>query len=185
MQLLYKLFLLFLLLGRVSLTYAVDTAPIKPTEETPSPAVLEPPIHSQYTNQRVTVKDQKQVILNGFFLTHSGITTQEGRKAFKAEGDGLRVNQPGLYRVSFFQTAYNISNLETKFVIYLDRVSSTSYSRLRTQEMNLHREGKDIQLTQIVRLNAGEKLRLTLHLYQGEVTLLNGINISGFTVEKL
>jgi hypothetical protein len=145
----------------------------------------EPPIYGQYTSERVKILTGQTVVLNAFFLMHPGITTIEGEKLFTPEADGLRVNQPGLYRISFFQKIHTL-NAESQIILNLHRMTSGSYSQLRTQEINLgNREGTDIQFTQIARLNAGDKLKVTLVGYKGEATLLNGYDVSGFTVEAI
>lgn len=151
----------------------------------PERILQEPPIYVQYTNEKVTIFKGQTIVLNPFFVTHPGSTTIEGQKRFTAEADGLRVNQPGLYRISFFQTIGTL-NTESQIYVNLDRMHSDSYSRLRTQIINLDKSDiKDIQFTQIARLNADDKFKVTLVRYKGEATLLKGVNFSGLTVEAI
>lgn len=182
----YKLIFCLFAVGTMGFSYASEKEAFVEADQDweASTLSIEPPIYAQFTNEKVQIKKPK-VVLNTFFLTHPAITTREGEKFFTPADDGLIVNEPGLYRISFFQKVHTL-NAECQLIFNLERVYLNGYSPLRTQEINLgNRQGTDIQFTQIVRMNAGDKLRLTLEAYKGEATLLNGNNVSGLIVEAI
>lgn len=145
----------------------------------------DPPIYGLYTSENLTISRGQTAILNEGFLIHPGVTTEEGEKFFTKEVDGLRVNQPGFYRVSFFQKINTLDEI-SQIYIYFDRVYSGGYLRLRTQEINLGiRDGIESQFVQIVRMNAGDKFKVTAVGFKGEATLLRGYSHSGFIVEPI
>lgn len=182
----YRLFFLSLAVLTAGFSHELGKENFVETENNgeSSTSLVEPPIYGLYTNSRVSLKDQ-ELVLNAFLVTDSSITTAEGKRFFTPAADGLIVNVPGLYRISFFQMVYTL-NSESHLILNLDRISSTAYSRLHTQELNLGiRDGAGLQFTLIARMDAGEKFKLTAVSYKGEATLLNGANISGFTVEAI
>ena len=57
---------------------------------------------------------------------------------------------------------------------------------IRRQWINLDsREGKDIQFVQFVRMNKKDKLKLRLVSYGDDAVLVQGSNVSGFTIEAI
>jgi hypothetical protein len=182
----YKQLFLFLALVTVGFSHAVENEDFLQTKDylESGSSALEPPIYVQYTSKRQTIKDQGMV-LNTFFETNLSNTTSEGKKLFTPGTDGLYVNEPGLYRISFFQYVGTLDD-ECQLTFNLDRVWPTSYENLHMKNMELGKRGStEIQFTQIVRMNAGDKFRLTLGAYKGEAVILNGTNVSGLTVEAI
>ena len=145
-----------------------------------------PPIYSQYTSKRIEIKHLQSVILNEYFLTDSSVTTTAGERLFTPMPDGLRVNEPGLYRVTFFQTVGTLDP-ESQLMLFLDVISSLAgRSQVHMQESNMTRQnGGVIQFTQITRMNKGDKLRLNLQAYRNDAIVLNGSNVSSFVVEVI
>lgn len=151
-------------------------------ELSPSSISTEPPLYSLWLGGRQEI-DQNPFVLHALLVP--GITNPQGERYFTPKDDGLIVNVPGLYRISYFQMV-GTSDPGVQLYLSLDRVTSNSCDQLRQYYKTLAAaEVSEIQLTQIARLNAGDKLKLTISSYKGTTVLTSGMNVSGLTIEPL
>ncbi|MBS0648475.1 MAG: hypothetical protein JSS10_04525 [Verrucomicrobia bacterium] len=104
-------------------------------------------------------------------------------KLFFPFQDGIRVSQSGLYRVSFFQ---RIFTLDQRGEFILSLLLTPGNYRKRYQHVKLEANScGEINFSQILRINANQKVQLIISPVAGETILGPEWECSGFTIERL
>lgn len=159
-------------------------ADFKPWEN----VLQEPAIQGLTLSNTLILKDQP-VLLNQYLSPNSEITTQAGIEAFFPDNDGVLVKNSGLYRVSFFQRVYT-TNAKKKFVVLLllaPESTPEKYIKRRRIFFLEPNSSEEIQLSQILRIEAGQKVRLALVPFgEGGDAIFSGeFSFSGLILEKI
>jgi len=142
----------------------------------------EPPIYSLMIIDDITLSD-KWIPLHQHMVVNTSITTEAGSALFNLTEDGIVAAKDGLYRLSFYQRLMgNSSSNICALSLYVD---DDEYLKRYHGVSVGGNEPAEITFTQILRIQAGQKLMLDLTACGGSISLESNFNSSGFTIEAL
>ncbi|MCB1083858.1 MAG: hypothetical protein KDK61_06075, partial [Simkania sp.] len=148
-----------------------------------SELIAEPAIQRLTLSRSITLKGDSSVLINGEMLPNSEITTQAGTQTFFPYNDGILVIKSGLYPVSFFQRAF-VRGEKTQCLVFL-MLSPGNYTK-RYQVYTFEPNGSgELNFSQILRINNGQKVAVHVRCFSGEVTLGPNFESSGLVIEAI
>ncbi len=143
--------------------------------------IEEPAIQGLSLDKFITLKSQS-IIMNEHMSPNQEITTQSGMQVFFPSNDGILVQNPGLYRISFFQGMH--TNIASQCIVFLKVTPGDNEKRYQDITLVPNSSG-EINFTQILRLAPGQKVQVIICPISGEIFLHSGFDRSGLTIEKI